>query len=497
MPKAPPVSQLLSQAGRLYTAGDPVRAGMLCREALRQSPDHVPSLHLMSVCRMAMGDIAGAEESLARAVRLAPREPDLIVGHGAMLLRLGRLDEAIAAADRALSLRPGDPNAASCKAEALFRLRRFDEAAAAIEPFIGEGKPIHLPIAMALATLAQRIHREDEAIAMLEKCRVAPGLPAAERLRVLISLTELLDAKGRYDDAFAACQEANTLKQRRPDIDAYHASLDAMLSAWSKDVVSGLPRASLETELPVYIVGMPRSGTSLVEQILASHPGVHGGGERRDIGRAIADIEGGRTRAPYHLQHPEALTRKVVDRTARKVADTLRAVAPQADRVTDKNPDNYLHLGLISLLFPKARIIHCVRDAMDICLSCYLTSIGRRGPGGFSEHAFADSLEDLGRWHRNYERVMAHWKSVLSLNMLEVRYEDLVQDFESTARRLVEFTGLPWDDACLRYHESRRVVGTPSMDQVRRPIYASSVGRWKNYESHLAPLKAALAGQGS
>lgn len=493
MPQTPSTNQLLSQAGQLFASGDIERATAFCRAALKQSPDNLHGLHLLAACRMSIGDAAGAETALARAVSLAPREPDLLIGHASALVRLGRNEEANAAIDRALTLRPADPNASALKAESLFRQRRFDEAAAILSPFV-DARPAHLGLALTLATLCQRVPMHEQAAAMIRSCLDSPALPPPERVRALFALAEIYDAQDRFDDAFGACQQANALKAPRPDVPAYLASLEAMLNAWTPDVVGALPKATYETQLPIYIVGMPRSGTSLVEQLLASHPQVHGGGERQDISRIVAELEAGRPGGfPYHLRHPEALTRKSIDRSARKVADALRALDVRAERVTDKNPDNYLHLGVISTLFPKAHIIHCVREPLDTCLSCYLNNIGRRGPVGFSLHAFADSLPDIGKWHRRYERVMAHWRAVLPLNMLDVRYEDLVTDFEKHARRIIEFVGLPWDDACLRFHENARLVFTPSIDQVRRPVYASSVGRWKNYEKHLAPLRDALS----
>jgi hypothetical protein len=158
-----------------------------------------------------------------------------------------------------------------------------------------------------------------------------------------------------------------------------------------------------------------------------------------------------------------------------------------AARFTDKQPQNFLHLGMIELLFPAARVVHCGRDARDTCLSCYTHLFG-----GGNNQPFAGRLEHLGRYYRAYERVMAHWRGVVSIPVLEVAYEDVVGDLEGSARRLVGFVGLEWDDACLRFHETRRDVITESADQVRRPLYSSSVGRWRRFEAHLAPLLAAL-----
>lgn len=485
MPTAPPTAQLLSHAARLFAAGDPQRAAALCREALRQSPDDPRTLHLHAACLLAVGDVESAERALARAVRAAPRDPDLLVGHGSALLRLGRPSDAIASIDRALAIRPDDDNALASKAEALFRAGDIAPAFDLLLPRLNAGAT-HIGVALSLALLCPRKGRHEDVAAMLRRCIDSGALPPVQRMRALFALGDVLDGLARYDDAFNAYSAANAMKAPRPDLDAYHASLAAMLAAWTPEALESLPRASLETQAPVFIVGMPRSGTSLAEQILASHPDAFGAGERKDLNRLVAEIQFGRSNPDYHLHHTDALTRKVVDRSARKVLDALRALAPRAARIADKNPVNYLHLGLISILFPRAKVVHCVRDPIDTALSCYFNNI-------VGAHAFADSLPALARWTRDYQRVMRHWNAVLNLDILELRLEDLVADPETHARRLIAHVELPWDDACLRFHENKRLVFTPSADQVRRPIFSAGVGRWKNYDRHLAPLREALA----
>jgi hypothetical protein len=181
------------------------------------------------------------------------------------------------------------------------------------------------------------------------------------------------------------------------------------------------------------------------------------------------------------------LSKEGFQHAAARYSRYLDGLAPEAPRITNKLPGNMVFVGLVSLLYPQAKIIHCTRDPLDTCFSCY-SKLFTTG------HPFSYELGELGRFHRMYARLMQGWEVALPGRMLQLRYEDLVQDFEAQVRRLVSYCGLPWDEACLRFHESRRSVRTASLAQVRRPIYANSVGRWRNYEKELAPLKAALSG---
>ena len=248
-----------------------------------------------------------------------------------------------------------------------------------------------------------------------------------------------------------------------------------------------LPRARVHSDRPVFIVGMVRSGTTLVEQILSSHPDVYGAGELPDITeitRALPGFLGTGDRYPECLPK---LTPEAADVMARRYLDRLTQIAPKARRVTDKLPGNFMYLGLIEFLFPGARIIHCMRDPVDTCLSAYFQDFS-------NNHPYAYDLSNLGAFYRGYLKLMAHWRKVIHLPLLEIKYEDLISDQERVTRSLVEFCGLEWDNRCLQFHETKRFVGTASHDQVNRPLYRESIQRWKNYERHLEPLLAALNG---
>ncbi|MGI9465390.1 MAG: sulfotransferase family protein, partial [Aestuariivirgaceae bacterium] len=234
------------------------------------------------------------------------------------------------------------------------------------------------------------------------------------------------------------------------------------------------------SERPVFIIGMPRAGTTLCEQIIASHREADGVGELDEIKNLASQL----APQPYPAQVGQ-LGKNDIGNLAAKYLRRIDSLADRAAlRVADKWPTNFLHLGLIAILFPNARIIHCERDPMDTCLSIYAEN--------FSGVAYSNDLEHIGAFYRQCRRLMAHWSNVLPTPVFNLSYEDMVENQEASTRDLLDFCGLAWDPACLEFHTTKRTVKTTSMQQVRQPIYSRSIGRWKNYERHLGPLRNAL-----
>jgi hypothetical protein len=230
--------------------------------------------------------------------------------------------------------------------------------------------------------------------------------------------------------------------------------------------------------VPVFIVGMPRSGTTLLEQIIASHPRVHGAGEL-SIAKETFD------KIPKWMDQKAApavcipqMSMEVAQIAGKEHLSRLRALDPTASRIVDKMPDNYLWLGFLSAVFPRAKFIYSKRDVHDIAVSCWITN--------FKQIRWACDQEDIAGRIKNHLRIMEHWRKVLPVPLLEVEYEQTVDDLETVARKMIDFCGLEWDPACLAFHESKRTVRTASLSQVRQPVYKKSVQRWKNYEE---PLK--------
>jgi hypothetical protein len=296
----------------------------------------------------------------------------------------------------------------------------------------------------------------------------------------------LLDRAGRYDEAFEHARRGK--EGRRPDYDPSHNSqwIDCHLEYFTPAKLQSLPRASHGSRRPVFIIGMPRSGTSLVEQILASHSQVHGAGELR----TLMSIRRAAWTSLWAAEKPypdllDSMSKSIADELAGVYLSTIAALDERTTYVIDKMPDNFLLLGLIATLFPDSRVIHCTRNPLDTCLSCYMTYFA----GG---QEYSHDLAHLGSFYRDYDRLMKHWATVLNYPLIEINYENLIHDMPGQARQLLVQLELPWEDACLNFHQTKRPVLTPSSDQVRRPVYATSVGRWKHYAKHLSPLIAAL-----
>jgi hypothetical protein len=298
-----------------------------------------------------------------------------------------------------------------------------------------------------------------------------------------------LDRRGDYDAAFEAYQATNNLiragdiaANRGFKLDELRGYVANMRAQYTSTLFSAFQALGNPSELPVFIAGMPRSGTSLVEQIAASHPRVFGAGERKDVMEMVLRLNGDRgfvwptqwdlgqfrTETEDHIRH-------------------LRVIGGDVDRVIDKLPDNIQLLGQIRIMFPNARIIICRRDLRDVCVSCFTTRFG-------DPIAWSNDLRECAQRAVEIERLTEHWRSVLPGPVLEVSYEAMVGNLEAESRRLIDFLGLDWDPACLEFHKTPRLVTTSSAWQVRQPLYDSSVGRWQRYRKHLGPMLEVLAG---
>lgn len=469
----------LARARELRVQGRPHEA----IKALEAHRDDFHAMLEMADLLHAVGMPDRAAETLEPLAAAHPTDASVHRLLAAVLLSAGRLPEAERAYARVMEILPGDPGALAGRASALHRAGRHDEAIALLEPRLNDNPP-HEAIATAFARLAKRAGRLGEALPALRRALEDPGLIGDRRASALHALGDVLDAIGMHDDAFRAHHEANTLRAT-----PFNAEAQERLCARIRQVYTGAPppNSGRSTEAPVFIIGMPRSGTSLVEQVLASHPAVRAGGERDEIRRIVISL-------PHHTTPPTPFpdAARVITRPAlAALADSYTAplIGPCIDRITDKMPMNFMALGLIAQLFPRARVIHCARHPLDTCLSCFFSNFA-------GAHPYTRDLTALGRFFGQYRRMMSFWADTAPLPILEVRYESLVADQEAGTHALLDFLGLPWNDACLRFHESPRAVNTASFDQVRRPMHTGSVGRWKPYATHLAPLIGALRAEG-
>ncbi len=318
--------------------------------------------------------------------------------------------------------------------------------------------------------------------------REMTNLPAVDQTALHFALGKAYADIGEPVRSFHHLLQANALaRQQNPyDEAGTLGAFEASRQVFAPELMQAKSGLGDPSATPVFIVGMPRSGTTLVEQILASHPRVYGAGEIPIFERTMNGFRTSSAALPPFPHAAASLTGEQLRQLGRRYLRGVRAAAPGADRITDKMPANFRFVGPIHLALPKARIIHVRRDPIDTCISCFSIQFT-----GYQPHTH--DLGELGRYYSAYERLMAHWRAVLPAGvMLEVQYEELIADFAAQAQRIVEHCGLAWDDACLSFHETQRPVQTASAIQVRRPLYRSSIGRWRPYAQHLGPLLQAL-----
>jgi len=487
MAEAPGSTQQIYRAQRMLASlyllqGRPAEAADLLGPMLDTHPDDPGVLRDYADALRDEHRLAEARDAYLRYLRLAPEDHDALAALG--IVRHG-LDEHEAAAEAFRRVLARDPAHAVARQGLIWTLeikRDFDGALDQLQPLLTDSPP---PWAVVTAArMLRRLDRLDEARTMLEGFDTA-ACGAEDRATVHATLGEVFDACGEYEAAFRQFSRANACLPNRFDAQGFRGTVERLAAFFTAERLVALPDSGVRSDTPVFIVGMPRSGTSLIEQIIASHPGVEAGGERTDIYRLPRQLSGGDPAARW----PECLLGIDAERLT-QIAGAYLQAAPgygrSPARITDKLPANYLNLGLIQMLLPGARVIYCRRDPMDTGLSCFQQNFRSEGMD------FARDLGHIGLQQQACLRLMEHWQRQLALPIHVVDYELLVEDPDSHVPALVDFIGLPWDDACLDFHRSARLIRTASYEQVRQPIYASSVGRWRHYAPWLAPLATAL-----
>jgi tetratricopeptide (TPR) repeat protein len=432
------------------------------------------------------------EEAAARyemALRLDPGYAEAHNGLGFVLHEQGQFEEAKARYREAIRLQPDLASAHGNLGTVLEELNEFDAAQRCFREALRHD-PNHAGAYAQLATMLRGKLPEAD-LAAMRQLLADPQLAEGKRSALHFGLGQVLDAQGVYDEAAEHLCHANALcqadwqKRGKGYNPAEHTRfVDELIAAFTPEYFARVPGFGLETERPIFIVGLPRSGTTLIEQVLASHSQVFGAGELRYVRDTFEALPQALNREATPVECLPWLDRATCGQVAQRHLDRLRALNEPAPRITDKLPDNYLYLGLIATLFPRAKLIHCRRDLRDVAVSCWITH--------FRQIRWASAQESIASRFHEYQRLMEHWRKVLPAPLLEVDYEETVDDLETVARRLVAWCGLEWEPGCLAFHENRRPVRTASVTQVRQPIYKKSVARWKNYEKALAPLFAQL-----
>jgi tetratricopeptide (TPR) repeat protein len=455
---------------------------------LALQPDFAEALAARGFVLWRMGQPLEALASYDRALSLNPGRAGDHNVRALVLLSLDRPGDALASYDLALAIDPELADAWGNKAMLLIELGRLEQARVAAERAI-ELSPQSVR-AYYILTLAKRMPPGDPHLeAMLTLARGPGQMTPDDEIHLRFALAKALDDAGELGESTDQLFAAAKLKRAHVRYDEAEtlALLERTAAAFDGERLSTAKGRGDPSEASVFIVGMPRSGSTLVEQVLASHPRVRATGETDHWARALGTLE---LECGQRLGAPEALSQLSPDqfrRLGELYLGQVGVAADRAERIVNKTLENFRFLGAIHLALPGARIIHTRRDPLDTCLSCFSKLFGDSLP-------YTYDLGELGRYYRAYEQLMAHWRAMLPEGvLLEVQYEDVIADLEGQARRILAHCGLDWDAGCLDFHQSGRWVHTASAAQVRRPIYASSIGRWRTYESHLKPLLDALA----
>lgn len=452
-------------------------------KALALRPDYPAASYYLGLARLRLRDYEPAIRRLREVIARTPQMAEAYMHLGMALEAIGGTAEAIKCHGQAVALAPALTESHYALG-VLARAQGDMDAAEGHFRRVLELQPNHAGAYRFLAVIKKY---NDKDIAEIERLLKRTSTSDEDRSYLHFALGKIAGDRKEYDDSFAHYAEGNALHRKSftPDRAKYTRFFTQLMDTYTPEFFAAHKGWGSDSDYPIFIVGMPRSGTTLTEQILASHSQVFGGGE-------LYYFNNLHLRLPtlLHSTHPypRCMAEMTPDAAKALAAEYVAALQGRAGgkaHASDKMPSNFQNLGLMALLFPRAKFIHCRRHPLDNGLSIFFQKFA-------SGNHFAFDLADIGFWYKEYARLMAHWKKTLPVSVHEVHYGDMVTEPEQTARALIEFCGLPWEEACLSFHESERKVQTASAWQVRQPIYTSSLERWRVYEKFLGPMKEAL-----
>jgi tetratricopeptide (TPR) repeat protein len=522
--KASVTNPLLIEAASALIDNRLAVAERLLKDFLKRHPTDVAAMRMLAEVATRIGRYADAESLLESCLELAPGFTAARHNYAVILYRLGKSADAVPQIDRLLEAAPGDPNYRNLKAAALSQIGEYHQAIALYEGVLKEYpaqpkawmsyghalkttgraadsiaayrraialQPSFGEAYFSLANLKTfRFSRDD--IAAMNGQLARADLSEDDRLHFEFALGKALEDQGDYGASFRHYAAGNAIRRAQVDYDAWEMTDQMRRSEllFTSEFFETRSESGCGAPDPIFIVGLPRSGSTLIEQILSSHSQVEGTMELPEIS-AMARVLGGRLKKGDVSAYPEILDTFDAERLHGLGEDYIARTRVQrkTDRpfFIDKMPHNFLHIGMIQLILPRAKIIDARRDPMGSALSVFKQNFARG-------QAFSYDLGDIGRYYRDYVRLMGHFDQALPGKIHRIQYETMVDDTESEVRRLLGYCNLPFEDACLRFHENNRAVRTASSEQVRRPIFRDGIDQWRHYESWLGPLKAALEG---
>lgn len=508
-------------ATSLFADDDLVPAEEIVRGFLLRHGDHPEAMRLLARIGMAREIFDDAETLLEAALELAPDHHAARYDYAQCLTRRHRYALAKAEIERLLALQPDNPDYRALAAEAAVGLGEHDRAIVLYRDLIAEtgGSPdLHLWHGHALKTVGRtaeaiasyraataaradfgdaywslanlKTYRfEDDEIARMRAAEAADGIAAADRIHLCFALGKALEDRGEIADSWHCYAQGNALQRAdsryRPEI--LETNTQRQIATCTRDFFAARQGWGVADRDPIFIVGLPRAGSTLIEQILASHPQVEGTQELPDIQRIVLDLQGREPDLddPHYPGMLTGMTAADVAALGRRYLDGTRVYRTGKPVFIDKMPNNFRHIGLIRLMLPNARIIDARRDPMSCCFS-NLKQLFAQG------QEFSYGIEDIARYYRTYLELMAHWDAVLPGQVLRVQHEDVIDDLDGQVRRILAYCGLPFEQACVDFHTNTRSVRTPSSEQVRRPIFREGLDQWRRYAHWLAPLEHAL-----
>lgn len=479
------VGDLMVKARQVYDAGDKPTAEKYCMQILTLHPQNADAFNLLGGIALSISKFEKARQLFLKALECAPDNDSIYVNYGISLKFLEMHEESLEAFSKAQKLNPKNVEALNNKGSSLVTLGRFEEAKKSFEAALQINPNYTRPL-LNLGGMQKYKEGDEPSTRLLGYEKSAIKLSHENQVSVSFALGKCHEDLENFDTSMSHYLKGNMLKWENlnydgaPTLQKFKSLKETLKAgAWTGDTGIGC-----QSDVPIFIVGMPRSGTTLVEQILDSHSVVHGAGELKTADAAFASLK-----LPKDIIPQDPKLREIVNtdmtRRGEFYVEQVQKFAPEARHIVDKMPMNFKLVGLLHLILPNAKIIHCKRNPVDTCLSNFKILFAEK-----MEYSY--DFEELGKFYHAYKELTDHWETLFPNKILSVQYEDVVQDIEGQAKRIVEYCNLPWEEECLEFYKSKRAVHTASVTQVRQPIYNTSVGKWQRYGDTIAPLLEAL-----